>query len=291
MIYNLGSINIDYFYQVPHLPLPGETLAATDHSVGLGGKGANQSVAIARAGVAIKHIGAIGDDGEWTVERLASYGVDTTHISKSTLPTAHAIINVDPAGENAIVIYSGASGAQDPARINAALSNTSQNDILILQNETSHQETAARIAHDNGAMVVYSAAPFDMGAVRAVLPYITLLIVNEVEAAQLSAALDMPLTDIPVPRILITKGAQGAEWHDLQNGDFTRMDAFKVTPVDTTGAGDTFAGYVVAGLSEGMTPAKAMRLAAAASAIKVTHAGTADAIPARSEVDDFLKAQ
>jgi ribokinase len=241
-IYNLGSINIYYFYRVPHLPLPGETLAATDHSVGLGGKGANQSVAIARAGVAVKHIGAVGDDGAWTVERLAKYGVDTTHIAQSDMPTAHAIINVDPAGENAIVIYSGASGAQDPERIKTALADATDNDILILQNETSHQDMAAKTAHASGVMVVYSAAPFDMGAVQAVLPYVSLLIVNEVEVAQLSTALGKPLTNIPVPQILITKGAQGAEWHDLKSGEVTRVAALKVTPVDTTGAGDTCAG-------------------------------------------------
>jgi len=290
-IYNLGSINIDYFYRVPHLPNPGETLAATDHSVGLGGKGANQSVAIARAGVRVFHIGAVGADGGWTVDRLASYGVDVTHIATSDLPTAHAIINIDPAGENAIVIYSGASGVQDPARITAALADAGESDMLILQNETSHQEFAACLAHEKGMTVVYSAAPFDMQAVQAVLPYITLLIVNEVEAAQLSDALGKPLTDIPVPQVLITKGADGAEWYDLKTGEITRVAAFKVIPVDTTGAGDTFAGYVVAGLSEGRPPVDAMRLAAAASAIKVTRAGTADAIPARAEVNAFLADQ
>lgn len=290
-IYNLGSINIDYFYRVPHLPKPGETLAASSHSVGLGGKGANQSVAIARAGAPVKHIGAVGADGAWTVERLASYGVDTTHIVTGALPTAHAIVNVDPAGENAIVIYSGASGAQDLTAISTALNAATAGDMLILQNETSHQAEAAKLAHAKGLMVAYSAAPFDMDAVQAVLPYITLLLVNEVEAAQLSAALATPLSDIPVPQLLITKGAQGAEWHDLKTGEITRVEAFKVIPVDTTGAGDTFAGYVVAGLSEGLTPAQAMRLAAAASALKVTRAGTADAIPARAEVEAFLADQ
>ena len=107
-IWNLGSINADYVYRVPHLPEPGETIAAANLERGLGGTGANMSVAAARAGARASHIGAVGPDGRWAVDRLTEYGVDTRWIREVSHPTGHAIINVDDSGENAIVIYPGA---------------------------------------------------------------------------------------------------------------------------------------------------------------------------------------
>ena len=112
-IYNLGSINIDMVYRVPHLPAPGETLAACEYSQGLGGKGANMSVAAARGAAHVRHIGAVGADGRWVVERLMEYGVDTTHITQVSEATGHAIINVDDAAENAIVLWPGANAGID----------------------------------------------------------------------------------------------------------------------------------------------------------------------------------
>ena len=124
-----------------------------------------------------------------------------------------------------------------------------------------------------------------------VLPYVWLLLLNAVEAEQLSAALGVTLQDLPVPHVLVTRGADGAIWYDLEAGAQIAIPAFKVSAVDTTGAGDTFAGYLTAALSEGLPHAAAMRLASAASALKVTRAGTADAIPTRAEVDAFLRDQ
>lgn len=110
-IFNLGSVNIDHVYRVPHLPLPGETLASTSFRSGLGGKGANQSIAIARAGGQVHHIGAIGTDGGWLAEQMAAAGVDTQHLAVVDVPTGNAIINVDDAAENSIVLYAGANFA------------------------------------------------------------------------------------------------------------------------------------------------------------------------------------
>ena len=288
MIWTLGSINADYFYRLPHLVRPGETLAATSLTTGLGGKGANQSVAAARAGAQVHHIGAVGPDGQWAIDRLANFGVETTHIRIVDVPTAHAIVMIDEAGENQIVIFPGANRAQDTDAIEAALHQASARDWLMLQNETSHQVEAARIARARGMQVAYSAAPFDAGAVQAVLPHVDLLIMNAVEAAQLSDGLGKALSDIPVSRILITKGANGADWIDRDSGETVSVPAFPVDPVDTTGAGDTFAGYTVAGLALGLPPAEALTRAAAASALAVTKEGTADAIPSLQEVLDFL---
>ncbi|MBN2907181.1 MAG: ribokinase, partial [Rhodobacteraceae bacterium] len=120
-VFCLGSINADHVYAVLRLPAPGETIAAHQMTTGLGGKGANQSAAAALGGAQVVHIGAVGADGRWAVERLAQFGVDIAHVSTVAGPTAHAIITVDPAGENAIVVFPGANARQDEGAIARAL--------------------------------------------------------------------------------------------------------------------------------------------------------------------------
>ena len=282
-VFNLGSINVDHFYQVPHLPSPGETLAATSFQTGLGGKGANQSVAASLAGSAVVHIGAVGKDGAWATERLAAFGVDVTHVIKANAPTAHAIINIDTKGENAIVVYSGANVKQSLTQAKKALALAKPGDTLLLQNETDLQPDVARLAKDHGLKVIYSAAPFSPDAVREMLPFTDVLVVNKVEAKQLRAAFG----DIPVANLLITRGSKGSVWQKKGGPDIT-APAFPVDPVDTTGAGDCFIGSVAAALDQGMSRVDAMRFASAASAIQVTRPGTADAIPSRAETEAFL---
>lgn len=290
MILNLGSINIDHFYHLPRMPGPGETLAATSHAVGLGGKGANQSVAAARAGARVVHIGGVGSEA-WALDRLSGFGVDCRFVERLEVATGHAIILVDQRGENSIILYPGANRAFSQAGIAAALGDAGPGDTLLIQNETLHQADAARMAQVRGLRVIYSAAPFEADAVRAVIPFVSLLVLNAVEAAQLAEAQGMDLDDLPVPEVLITRGAEGAEWHDLRRGVRIFQPSFPVRPVDTTGAGDTFAGYFAAGLDEGLGPQTALRLAAAAAALMVTRVGTADATPTRAEVEGFLADQ
>ena len=285
-VYNLGSVNIDHVYRVPHLPEPGETLASTSFSSGLGGKGANQSIAVARAGGQVFHIGAIGVDGGWLADLMADAGVDTRFLSVIDVPTGHAIINVDDAAENVIVLYTGANRALTEAMVNEALSGAGSGDWLLLQNETNLGVYAAKAAKAKGMRVAYAAAPFDADAAAAMLPVTDLLAVNDVEAAQLSEALGVDAADLPVPQVLITRGADGAT---LQSGaDEISVDAFKVDPVDTTGAGDTFLGYFLAALDLGRSAKDALTFASAASAIQVTKMGAAVAIPRADEVEAFL---
>lgn len=288
-IFNLGSINADHFYRVAHLPLPGETLAASGYARGLGGKGANQSVAAARAGAEVRHVGATGADGGWMRAELAADGVDCTHVAELEIASGHAIITVDAAGENSIVLFPGANRALPMTALHAAFAGAAAGDYLLMQNETSLQAEAVALARKAGVRVAYSAAPFEAEAVKAVLPDLDLLLLNAVEAAQLCEALGVTLDALPVAAVCVTHGAKGAVWHDLAAQTTHEQPAFKVEPVDTTAAGDTFAGYLVAGLAEGKTPEQAMQLAAAASALKVTRAGTAAAIPTRAEVDAFLQ--
>jgi ribokinase len=282
-IYNLGSINIDHVYRVPHLPGPGETLAAISYSTGLGGKGANQSVAAALAGAVVHHLGAVGEGAGSALALMRARGVDVAHVATVAEATGHAVINVDGAGENAIVIHAGANQAQSEAGIVAALAGAGPGDTLLLQNETSHQVAAAELARARGMRVIYSAAPFDVGAVRAVLAHVSLLVVNAVEAAQLEAALGVPVADLPVAAVVITRGAKGAEW--IAKGEAPLfVPAFPAEAVDTTGAGDCFAGSLAAALDAGQTPQEAMRYAAAAAAIQVTRRGASGAMPTRDEV-------
>ena len=283
-IWNLGSINADLVYSVPHLPARGETLAALTHERFLGGKGTNMSVAAARAAAHVRHIGAVGSDGAWAVERLMEYGVDTRHIARIDQPTGHAIVVVEPGGENQIVIYPGANRAIPEAVLQAALAEAGAGDTLLIQNETNGQPMAAQIGHDLGLRVCYAAAPFDAEAVRRVLPWLDFLILNAVEAEQLEAEIGIAPEGLPVRDVIVTLGARGARHFDTVSGDIRDYSAFPVTPVDTTGAGDTFTGYVLAGLDRGMAMPQAIAQATRAAAIMVTRRGTADVIPDLKDV-------
>lgn len=287
-IFNLGSINIDHFYSVPHLPMPGETVAATGYSTGLGGKGANQSVAAARAGASVIHIGSVGPDGASMVARMREFGVDCAHVSTVETATAHAAINVAPDGENAIVIFSGANLYQSLTHLESAISAASLGDILMLQNETSLQREAAEIAKGRGLFVIYSAAPFSVGEAEAMFDHVDLLVMNAIEAEQLGAALQCAIQDLPLSNLLVTRGSEGATWYDLAHKRNYSVPAFAAEAVDTTGAGDCFVGYLAAGLDQRMDPKDALRLAAAAASIQVTRRGTSEAVPTRQEVDALL---
>jgi len=287
MIWNLGSINIDNFYEVPHLPAAGETLAAASYGFGLGGKGANMSVAAARAGSRVVHIGAIGVDGLWTEERLIEYGVDTPHIAEIDVPTGHANIVIDASGENSIVLFQGANVCLTEAMIGAALTEASPRDFLLMQNETNGQEYAAATAKSLGLQVAYAAAPFDAQAVENILGQIDLLVLNEIEAAQLEKAMDVRLGDLGIPNVVVTLGADGCKW--VSNKAETHFDAYPANAVDTTGAGDTFTGYLVATLDRGMDMPQAIDLALKAGSMMVARRGTADVIPDLKEIQDHFE--
>jgi len=285
-IYNLGSINIDHVYRLRALPRPGETLLARSYDRGLGGKGANQSIAAARAGADVVHIGAMGMGDDWVPERLAAAGIEVSAILR--LPgeaTGHAIILVDENGENSIVLHGGANLAlpEDMASRPAF----ARGDILLMQNETNLQARTAARARQAGARVIYSAAPFSIGALREMLPHISILAVNGIEARDTFAAFG---EELPVEGLLITRGAEGAEFRDLRQGRVWHQPAFPVRAVDTTGAGDCFAGWFAAGLARDETPQDALRHAAAAAALQVTRHGAGNAMPDRAEVAEFLKA-
>jgi ribokinase len=286
-IWNLGSINLDLVYTMPTLPRRGETVAAQSKAEFLGGKGTNMSVAAARAAAHVHHIGAVGVDGRWAVERLLEYGVDTRYIVEVASPTGHAIVAVESSGENQIIIFSGANREIPFETVSNALSQAQTSDILILQNETNQQVETARLGSEMGLRVCYAAAPFDVDATRDVLPFCDMLILNAVEADQLECAMGSAVTDLPVSDVIITLGAQGARWINAKDQIDRVFEARQVTAVDTTGAGDTFTGYVIAGLDRGMPMAQSIAQANLAASIMVTRHGTADVIPDLKDVQDL----
>jgi ribokinase len=217
------------------------------------------------------------------LDLLVEYAVDVAHVTMGQDPSGHAIIYVDPQAENVIVTFAGANHSATRVSVEAALAGAALSDTLLLQNEPSAQIDAARFARARGLRVIYSAAPFQIKAVRAVLPEVSMLVMNAGEAAELRAAFDgMPQIDT-----IVTRGAEGAEW--LSPGaEPSFIPSFRVTPVDTTGAGDCFIGTLAAALDAGADRPLAMRRAAASAALQVTRAGAAQAMPLASEVDAFL---
>ena len=285
-VWNLGSINADFFYSVPHLPQPGETLSCSAHTRGLGGKGANISVAAARAAAHVCHIGRLGHDGAWALEQLLEYGVDTRFISTGATVTGHAIIATDVDGENTIILLPGANAEIAERELSQALTQASSSDWFVTQNETNEQVRGAQLAKQLGLKVAYVAAPFDADAVSQIRPYLDLLILNAVEAQQLADALGQAAQDLGISDVIVTEGSAGASWYAA--GNRTHVPAIDVDPVDTTGAGDTFAGYVLACLDRGLPMAQALQTATRAAAIMVTRRGTADVIPDLKDLEDFV---
>ncbi len=285
-IVNLGSINVDHVHRVAHLPAPGETIADTTYAMELGGKGANQSQAAARAGARVMHVGAVGPDSGWITGRLAAAGIDVAGITTVDAATGHAVIFVDAAGENVIVIHGGANRALTEAQVEMALARARPGDWFLAQNETNLVAEGLALAKARGLRTAYAAAPFDPATAAGLLDSVDLLAVNEVEASQLAAHLRVPAKALPVPEVVVTLGARGAR--HLAGGAVSEVPAFPVTPVDTTGAGDCFLGTFLAARDAGASPAVALRRAAAAAAIKVTRRGASAGIPTADEVTAFL---
>jgi ribokinase len=287
-VWNLGSINLDRVFQVPRIARPGETLASRGMATFAGGKGANQSIALVRAGAKVMHIGRVGEDGRSLLERLASEGVDTKHVAIGPTLTGQAIIQVDEAGQNAIVLDAGANHAIALADVERAIAEARPGDWFLTQNETSHVADTIRMAKTHGLRVAFNPAPMTDSVLDCPLDSVDLLVVNETEAAVLTGLEDADgqlrscIERWPDCEVVVTRGAQGAlargsNWHLTQAATETRV-------VDTTAAGDTFLGYYLAGLVEGRSPPERLAWACRAAACCVAKHGASDSIPRRHEV-------
>lgn len=293
-VYNIGSINWDHCYQVAHFVRPGETLSSKAYKKVMGGKGANQSVALASSGAQVKHIGALGPVDHIAVEQLQGLGVDVQNIALlEGQETGHAIIQIDDNGENAIILFPGANRALSLAQIEQALSHAQVGDWVLLQNETNLIEESIALAKSLGLKVAFNPAPMDNALTLKVLENLDLLIVNEVELADLAQTTDLDkamshaLEWSQDRAILVTLGSKGVRYiHQQTVCDFP---GFKVDVVDTTAAGDTFIGYFLGGLTQGSDIETLLKDACAAAALCVSKSGAIPAIPQREDVNEFLK--
>nr|WP_281168727.1 ribokinase [Kiloniella laminariae] len=288
----MGSINVDHVYRVPYFVKPGETLPTISYQRVLGGKGANQSVALARAGEKVRHVGAIGEDHRWILAELSQAGVAVDDVTVAAVPTGHALIQVDDKAENCILLYPGANQALALDTIGAVFKTAEPDSWVLFQNEMPNLGEMIVLAKAAGAKVAVNPAPFDKAAKDVPFDKIDLLIVNDIEAEELTASLlggdGQALTRL-CPLVIITRGTKGAVCY--ASGENIEVPAFAVEAVDTTGAGDTFVGYVLSSLASGMNIAKAMQRASAASALAVTKPGASVAIPTSAEVQAFLDKQ
>jgi ribokinase len=287
-ILNFGSLNIDYVYRVDTFLKPGETKAAKSRSVFAGGKGLNQSLAIARAGLSVFHAGKIGEEGGFLVDTLQKGKVDTSLIVRSSVPTGHTIIQVDDSGRNCILLFGGANQDIEEAYIDTTLEKFEKSDILVLQNEISRIPMIIEKAKEKGLTIVMNPAPYTPSIQNYPLDSVNIFILNEIEAEGLSGsgnprqAIEILAARFPNAQIVLTLGEEGALWAHKDQQLY--QPAYKVKAVDTTAAGDTFTGYFIAGMVEGLETKQALDLAARAASICVTRPGAADSIPWRQEV-------
>lgn len=292
-IVNFGSCNIDHVYCVPHIVRPGETIAAGELETFPGGKGLNQSIALARAGATVYHAGRIGRDGQMLLDVLQKDGVLLDYLQIADGPTGHAIIQLSDDGENSIVLFGGGNRAIEKTYVDAVLSHFASGDVLLLQNEINDVDYVVEKAFEKGMTIALNAAPFGPNVKEIDLSKLTYLIVNEIEAAGVGgkATVEENLAEIrrryPALSVVLTLGKQGCLYAD---GDrCLRHPIYEVAVVDTTAAGDTFTGYFLASMLSDGDVGTALKTASVASALAVSKKGAATSIPYRDEVRAAMK--
>ncbi len=287
-ILNIGSINIDHVYELEHFVRPGETLKSSRYSIFAGGKGFNQSIALARAGANTLHAGKVGNNAQWLIERLQQDGIDTTHILVDEVATGHAMIQVVPSGENAIVLDSGANHYLTESDIDAALASCAAGDYLLVQNETNAVAYAIKQAKKQNLKIAFNPAPMTDRVHDYPLDLVDILVLNQTEAEQLSGQsyLSQVSSTIkntyPHATTVLTLGNKGAMCFD--QGTVYSEQALSVEAIDTTAAGDTFIGFFLAEIMASGDKGKALKQAVHASAYCVMKQGAADSIPLKTEL-------
>lgn len=288
-ILNFGSLNIDHVYRVPHFVQPGETLSAMQYTKNAGGKGLNQSIALARAGAQVFHAGKIGQDGLFLKDLLEQDGVDTRFLQMSDTPTGHAVIQVDEQGQNCILICGGANAAITEAEMRKTLSQCTPDDLVLLQNEVEGLPLLLKLAAEMGLRVALNPSPIGPFLSECDFSAVHYFIMNEIEGAAITGKkdpieiLDEMLRRFPDAAVVLTLGGDGAFYGDGTQ-TYVFEEARKVPVVDTTAAGDTFTGYFLTAVLRGDTPADALRQATDAAALAVSRDGASVSIPRCSEI-------
>lgn len=289
-VLNFGSLNLDYVYAMDEFVQPGETRACLGRQVHCGGKGLNQSIAMARAGLPVWHAGILGAEGGILRETLAAAGVQTEFLRQSEAPGGHTVIQVDRHGQNSILLYPGTNAALTEDFVDAVLSAFGPGDVVLLQNEINLVSYIMRRAAERGLAIAFNASPFN-GVEEYPLELVRWLFVNEIEGGALSgetepeAILRALRARFPKTEVILTLGSDGSMWAGEGGSSF--CPACRVQAVDTTGAGDTFTGYFLRGILGEDCGLDPLTLATQASAIAVTRPGAAPSVPTLPEVLAF----
>lgn len=292
-----GSLNIDYTYKVDHFVRKGETLSSESLQVFSGGKGLNQAIALAKAGVETYHAGAVGEDGGFLLRQLQDAGVNTDCVAVlSDVRTGNAIIQNDREGDNCILLYGGANQAITKEQADQVLAQFACGDFLVLQNEINELSYIVERAHERGLKIVLNPSPMNDKIRKLPLQYVDYFLLNEIEAGQIlgqdtsngfegEKLAEALLQKFPGSSIVLTMGGDGSIYMDEK--ETVLQPVYKVKAVDTTAAGDTFTGFFIGGILRGLPVKEAMDLASKAAAIAVTRPGAAPSIPVLAEVEQF----
>lgn len=291
-VLSFGSLNIDYVYGVDHMVTPGETLAARGRNVFAGGKGLNQSVALARAGAQVWHAGLVGPEGQMLLDVCHDAGINTDFVGRTEVATGHTVIQVDRNGQNSILLYGGANQQVDEAFADEVLAHFGEGDYLILQNEISCLPHIVEKASERGITIVLNPSPYNERLDSVDMDKVDIFLLNEVEGAQVSGGSTDPdeicrlmAERYPQAQLVLTLGSAGSVY---QYGDtVVKQGIYHVDTVDTTAAGDTFTGYFVWAIASGRPVEEALDVAAKASALAVSRAGAVPSIPTMAEVEAF----
>ncbi|EGC84904.1 ribokinase [Anaerococcus hydrogenalis] len=290
-ILNFGSLNIDIFFRVEEIVKPGETISAKSIEKRPGGKGLNQSVALAKSFDKVYHAGSVGGDGLYLIDYLKKENVDTKYIKQSEKLTGNAIIQVDDKGENSIVLYKGANFDNDEEFIDKVLDDFGENDVLVLQNEINSMKYLIDRAYEKNMKIVLNPSPITDRIKEFDYEKIDLILVNEHEAASISRKktndekIAYFKNTYPNLKVVMTLGSKGSIF--IAKDEKIKQDSFKVKALDTTGAGDTFTGYFVSYFYQGKDVKEAMEIASKASALSVTKKGASISIPSLDDVKNF----
>ena len=291
-ILNIGSMNLDMVYQMDHIVQPGETEASFGMNVFLGGKGINQSVAAAQAGAEVYHGGMIGEDGQPFLDACVKYNVDSRYIRQVEGKSGHAIIQIDKNAQNCILLFGGANQMLTESYVDEVLEGFTAGDILLLQNEVNMLPYIVDKAYEKGMQIALNPSPFNEKLNAVDMGKIAIFLLNEVEGFQVTgltepdAIISKMLELFPHAKIVLTLGKDGAVYADQSRRHFQPISPVKA--VDTTAAGDTFTGYFLAGLCEGLDIPQILMRSAKASSIAVTRPGAVPSIPCRAEVEQAL---
>ena len=296
-ILSFGSLNIDYVYSVPHFVKKGETLSAKELNVYTGGKGLNQSIALARAGVETYQAGASGTDGMFLLEQLKEAGVKTDLVKiLDDVRTGNAIIQNDDEGDNCIVLFGGANQAITKEQVDEVFKDFTNEDYLLIQNEINELSYIVEKAKEEGMKIILNPSPMNEKIMKLPLDQIDYFILNEIEAMQI-LEMDKPeeidgkyIASLLHERfkdatIVLTLGSEGSVC--ISDDEYVEQSIYKVKAIDTTAAGDTYTGYFIAGILNGKTIKESMDIASKASAIAVTRQGAAPSIPVLEEVEEY----